>query len=105
MTGVDFFTAIYRGGVDLPVRIFVGGNHPNVYRPDALSFCNLTLDDDEDFDAETFALLENFAVIVCCDEKEKARSLAKAIIPSKPRCLSVVSGDTFASWAAHRGWK
>ncbi len=106
MTGLDFFSAIYRGGVDLPVRIYTEGIHANFYRPHALTFCNLTLEEGDEIAPERFELLNGFDVSIVADEMtDEIRALAKAIIPNKPRHLMVCAGDTLASWAAHRGWK
>ena len=106
MTGLDFFSAIYRQGIDLPVRIFLGGNHPNFYRPHALNFCNLTLEDGDEIAPNRFDLLNGFDVSIVADGlTDEIRELAKAIIPSKPRHLVVCAGDTLASWAPGRGWK
>ena len=105
MTGLDFFSAIYRQGVDLPVRIFTEGNNPNFYRPDALTFCNLTLEDGDEIDPGSFDLLTGFDVSIVADKMtDQIRDLARAIIPSKPKHLAVIAGETFASWAPHRGW-
>lgn len=106
MTGLDFFSAIYRGGVDLPIRIFVDGIHANFYRPGDLSFCNLTLEDGDEIAPGRFDLLNGFDVSIVADQMtDQIRELAKAIIPARPRHLVVCAGDTFASWAAGRGWK
>ena len=106
MTGMDFFSAIYRHGIDLPVRIFTEGSNPNFYRPNALTFCNLTLEDGDEIEQGRFDLLNGFDVSIVADQMtDQIRDLAKAIIPSKPKHLVVCAGDTFASWAPHRGWK
>ena len=106
MTGLDFFSAIYRGGIDLPVRIFLDGNHPNLFRKYGLTFCNLALEDGDEISPGKFDLLEGFDVSIVADEmSEQVRDLAKALISSRPRHLVVCAGDTFISWAKHRGWK
>lgn len=106
MTGLDFFSAIYRQGVDLPVRLFLDGDHTNFYRPHGLTFCNLTLEEGDEIQPGKFDLLEGFDVSIVADKAgDKVRDLAKALIASRPRHLVVCAGDTFASWAPHRGWK
>lgn len=106
MTGMEFFTAIYRGGIDLPVRIFTDGVHPNYYRPHGLSFCDLALEDGDEISVGKFDLLEGMDVSIVADSAcDKVRELAKALMASRPRHLVVCAGDTFASWAPHRGWK
>lgn len=106
MTGQDFFSAIYKGGVDLPVRVFFGGTHPNIYRPHALCFCNLTLDEDEEIIPEKFALLEGFDVSIVTDRlDDKTRELTKAIAACRPKHLMVCATDKLLSWAPGRGWK
>jgi hypothetical protein len=48
MTGLDFIGALQANQIDLPIRVFVSGDPMrNLYRPDALSFANLTIDVDE----------------------------------------------------------
>ena len=94
MTGLDFFSAIYRQGIDLPVRIFLDGKHPNFYRPNSLTL------------PERFDLLNGFDVSIVADRmSDEIRELAKAIMPARPRHLVVCAGDTLASWAPARGWK
>ena len=106
MTGADFFAAIYRGGVDLPVRIYFSGIHPNIYRPHALSFCSLTLDEDESITTEKFSPLEGFDVSIMADRfDDQARELAKVLIAVRPRHLVVCAGNDLHSWAPARGWK
>jgi hypothetical protein len=106
MTGLEFFSAIYRQGVDLPIRIFLDGKHSNFFRPNALTFCNLALEDGDEIQPGKFDLLQGFDVSIVADKAgDKVRELAKAIIASRPRHLVVCAGDTFASWAPHRGWK
>ena len=106
MKGLDFFMACYRNGVYLPVCIFIGGTHPNVYRPNALSFCNLTLDEDDEIIPEKFSLLEGFDVSIISESlDDKARELTKAIAACRPKHLMVCSGDKLLSWAPGRGWK
>lgn len=106
MTGLDFLSAISGAGIDLPVRILLTGRNPNFYRPHALSFCNLTLDDGDEAAPETFELLGGFDVSIVADEmSDRIREIAKAVLPSRPRHLVVCAGDTFSSWAPGRGWK
>lgn len=106
MTGLDFFTAIYRQGVDLPIRIFTAGKHDNFYRPHSLSFCDLTLEDGDEIAALKFELLDGLDVSIVADQMtDQIRELAKAVIPARPRHLVVCAGDTFASWAPGRSWK
>ncbi len=106
MTGLDFFSAIYRQGVDLPVRIFFDEAPANFYRPHGLTFCNLALEEGDEIAPGKFDLLEGFDVSIVADKScDKVRDLAKALIASRPRHLVVCTGDTFASWAPHRGWK
>lgn len=105
MTGMDFFSTIYRSGVDLPIRIFMDGIHPNYYRPHALSFCDLALEDDEEIPAD-MSLLEGFDVSIVADELgDKVRELTKAVIAGRPRHLAICSGGNLLSWAPGRGWK
>ncbi len=106
MTGMDFFSAIYRQGIDLPIRIFMEGRHPNFYRQNALTFCDLTIEEGDEISPDRFDLLNGFDVSIVHDQMtDQIRDLAKAIIPAKPKHLVVCAGDTFASWAPHRGWK
>ena len=106
MTGMDFFSAIYRQGIDFSIRIFMEGKHPNFYRPNALTFCDLTIEEDDEVSPGRFDLLNGFDVsIVHYQMTDQIRDLAKAIIPANPKHLVVCAGDTFASWAPHRGWK
>ncbi len=105
MTGIDFFSAIYRQGVDLPVRIFLDSSPPNLYRKHGLTFCNLALEEGDEVAAGKFDLLEGFDVSIVADTAcDKVRALTKALIASRPRHLVVCAGQTFASWAPHRGW-
>lgn len=105
MTGLDFFSAIYRKGIDLPIRIFFGESLPNFYRPDAVCFCNLSIESEDEITAGKFDLLEGFDVSIVADMDDKTRALAKAIIPSRPRHLVVCDGKDMLSWAPGRGWK
>lgn len=106
MIGSDFFTALYKRSVDLPVRVFFGGTHPNIYRPNAISFCDLTIEDDEEIKPENFVLLEGFDVSIIAERlDDKARELTKAISACRPKHLVVCSGDKLLSWAPGRGWK
>ena len=105
MKGFDFFMACYRKGVDLPVRIFADCKASmNFYRPDALCFINLEADEDQK--PEHLSLMNGMDVSILADEAgEHVRELTKTLIPFKPRHLVVLAGDTFVSWAPHRGWK
>ncbi len=105
MTGFDFFMACYRKGVDLPVRIFADSKAPmNFYRPNAVCFINLEADDESK--PEHLALLNGMDVSIIANEAgERIRELAKTLMQFRPRHLVVMAGDTFASWAPHRGWK
>ena len=105
MTGLDFFSTIYRSGVDLPIRIFMDGIHANFYRPHALSFCDLALEDEEEIPSD-MSLLEGFDVSIIADELgDKVRELTKAVIAGRPRHLAVCCGEKLMSWSGHRGWK
>jgi hypothetical protein len=105
MKGFDFFMACYRKGVDLPVRIFAETKAPaNFYRPESVCFINLEADDE--VGGDYLALLSGFDVSIIADEAtDYVRRLTKRILAEKPRHLVVLAGDTFASWALHRGWK
>ena len=105
MKGFDFFIACYRNGVDLPVRIFADSKAPiNFYRPNAVCFINLEADDESK--AEHLALLNGMDVSIIADQAgDRIRELAKTLMQFRPRHLVVLAGDTFASWAPHRGWK
>ena len=105
MKGFDFFMACYRKGVDLPVRIFADSKAPmNFYRPEAICFINLEVDDEQK--SEHLALMNGMDVsIVAKTVTDSVRNLTKQIAFIKPRHLVVCAGDTFASWAPHRGWK
>ena len=106
MTGLDFLTAIEKASLDLPIRIFTTGRNPNLYRPHAVSFCNLTLDDGDEIAPETFARLGGCDVSIVADEmSDEIRAIAKALIPVRPKHLAVCAGNTLASWAPARGWK
>lgn len=105
MKGFDFFMACYRNGVDLPVRIFADSKAPmNFYRPHAVCFINLEVDDE--IKADHLSMLNGMDVSIIADQAgERIRELAKSMIQFGPRHLVVLAGDTFASWAPHRGWK
>jgi hypothetical protein len=105
MTGLDFFTAIYRQGLDLPIRITFGDAVDNFYRSWALSFCNLTIEEDEEI-PDDMSLLYGYDVSIVVDSlDDRARLLTKAAIAGRPRHLVVASGNQLMSWAPHRGWK
>lgn len=97
--------ACYRNGVDLPVRIFADSKAPmNFYRPNAVCFINLELG--EDSKHEHLALLNGMDVSIIAERAtDHIRDLTKLIAGYRPRHLVVLAGDTFASWAPHRGWK
>jgi hypothetical protein len=105
MKGFDFFMACYRKGVDLPVRIFADSKAPmNFYRPEAVCFINLEAGDEQKH--EHIALLNRMDVSILAESvTDQVRDLTKLIAGYKPRHLVVLAGDTFASWAPHRGWK
>lgn len=105
MKGFDFFIACYRNGADLPVRIYADSKAPmNFYRPHAVCFINLELDDEQK--PEHIALLNGMDVSIIADElSDKVRELTKSIIAIRPKHLAVCAGDKLLSWAGHRGWK
>jgi hypothetical protein len=106
MKGMDYFAALRKNVIVLPVRVFIDGSAPNLYRPNALSFCNLTLEEDDEITPEAFKHLEGYDVSLIADGiTERVREVAKAVIPVNPCHLVVAAGDTLASWAPHRGWK
>lgn len=105
MKGFDFFMACYRKGVDLPVRIFADSKSPiNFYRPESICFINLEAD--EEMKREYLALLNGMDVSILAESvTDHIRDLTKLVAEFKPRHLVVLAGETFASWAPHRGWK
>jgi hypothetical protein len=105
MTGLDFFSVIYRQGVNLPIRIFTEGNHTNIYREEGLCFCNLGLESEDEIHPGKFDLLEGMDVSIISEMDDRARELAKALIHSRPKHLTVCDGENLLSWAPHRGWK
>lgn len=104
MRGFDFFIACYRKGVDLPIRIFVDKKAPpNLYREYGLCFINLEAN--EEHNQEQIELLNGFDVYILADSvTDHVRDLTKLIVIVQPRHLVVLAGDTFISWASHRGW-
>jgi hypothetical protein len=105
MTGMDFFSALENYGVELPVRIFTDGKHPNFYRPNRLGFCDLTLEDGDEITPKQFERLGCFDVTIMADAMdERIRELTKALIAVRPKHLAVMAGNTFCSWAPDRGW-
>ena len=105
MKGMDFFTAIYLDGKELPIRIFFNQLITNVYRDEALCFCDLSLDDEEDI-PDNMALIAGFDVSIIADRiTDRVRDLAKSAVNARPRHLVILAGDVFTSWAPHRGWK
>lgn len=106
MKGFDFFMACYRKGVNLPVRIYADSKAPmNFYRPNAVCFINIEADDEE-LQHELLALMNGMDVSIVGDAmSDEIRTLTKALLPVRPGHLVVMAGDTFASWAPHRGWK
>jgi len=106
MKGLDYFNALENSGVELPVRIFLDGTHPNIYRPHKVGFCDLTLEDGDEITPKQFERLGHFDVTIVADETAtEVRDLTKALISVRPKHLCVMAGDTFASWAPDRGWK
>lgn len=105
MKGLDFFMACYRKGVDLPVRIFVDSKAPmNFYRPGSVCFINLEID--AEARSDVFSLLAGMDVSVIADRvSDGLRVLSRAISECQPRHLVVLAGETFVSWAPHRGWR
>lgn len=105
MRGMDYFTALEKAHVELPIRISVDRGAPNLFSPNRLCFCNLTIDDEEEITPQTFVRLDGFCVHVVGDlMTETIRRLTKALIKVRPKLLVVVAGDTFTSWAPDRGW-
>ena len=105
MTGLDYLAALEKASLDLPIRIFTKGRNPNFYRPHAVSFCNLTIEDGDEISPDAFVRLGGCDVSIVDDEmSEEIRTIAKALIPNRPRHLVVCAGNTLASWAPHRGW-
>ncbi len=106
MKGLDYFNALENSGVELPVRIFLDGTHPNIYRPHAIGFCDLTLEEGEEITPRLFERLGCYDVSIVSDEMTGiVRDVTKALLAVRPKHLCVAVGDTFASWAPHRGWK
>lgn len=106
MKGLDYFNALENAGVELPVRIFFDGTHPNIYRPHKVGFCDLTLEDGDEISAKRFERMGCFDVTIIADETaEQVRELTKALIAVRPKHLCVMAGQTFASWAPDRGWQ
>lgn len=106
MNGLDFFGALQAKGIDLPIRLFIGDPVPNYYRPDALSFCNLTIDDEEEITAQSVPFLCGKSVYLLADEaSDRVRSIAKTLMSVEPALLVVKAGDVLTSWSHGRGWK
>lgn len=106
MTGLDFLSALQAKGIDLPIRVFIGQPVPNMYRPDRLSFCNLSIDDEEEITPESVPFLCGKSVYLMADEvSEKVRSITKTLQSVEPSLLVVNAGDVLTSWAHGRGWK
>lgn len=105
MKGMDYFNALEANGVELPVRIYLDGMHPNLYRPHAIGFCDLTLEEGEEITPKLFERLGCFDVTIIADKvSEQVRELAKAVISSRPKHLCILAGETFRSWLPDRGW-
>ena len=106
MTGLDFIGALQANQIDLPIRVFVSGEPMcNLYRPDALSFANLTIDEDEDVSPESLAFLCGKTVYIVGDEAtDKIRTLTKTIKAVEPGLLVVAAGEVFTTWTHGRGW-
>ena len=106
MTGLDFIGALQANQIDLPIRVFVSGEPMrNLYRPDALSFANVTIDEDEDVSPESLAFLCGKTVYIVGDEAtDKIRSLTKTIKAVEPGLLVVAAGEVFTTWKHGRGW-
>lgn len=106
MTGLDFLGALQAKQIDLPIRVFVSSDPMrNLYRPYALSFANLTIDEDEEITPESIPFLCGKVVYLVGDEvTEKVRSLAKTLVAVEPELLVVAAGETFTSWKHGRGW-
>jgi len=106
MTGLDFFGALQAKGIDLPIRIFIGEIVPNYYRPNAVTFCNLSIDEDEEITPESVPFLCGKVVNLIANEAtDKVRRIAKALQTVEPALLVVWAGDVFTSWTYGRGWK
>ena len=106
MTGLDFIGALQANQIDLPIRVSISDIPArNLYRPDALSFADLTIDEDEDVSPESLAFLCGKTVYIVGDEAtDKIRSLTKTIKAVEPGLLVVAAGDVFTSWTHGRGW-
>ena len=106
MTGLDFIGALQANQIDLPIHVFVSGEPMrNLYRPDALSFANLTIDEDEDVSPESLAFLCGKTVYIVGDEAtDKIRTLTKTIKAVEPGLLVVAAGEVFTTWTHGRGW-
>ena len=106
MTGLDFLGALQAKQIDLPIRVFVSSEPMrNLYRPDAVSFCDLTVDEDEEVTPESVPFLCG-KVVYLMGEKvtDKVRSLAKTLVTVEPELLVVAAGETFTTWKHGRGW-
>ena len=105
MTGLDFLQALHANGVDLPVRVFFEKPVTNLYNPNRLCFCNLSIEDDEEVTPNALALLCGKNVYVVHDEATKrVRDVTKVIKAVEPWMLTVVAGNVFTSWTHQRGW-
>jgi hypothetical protein len=106
MKGFDYFNALESSGVELPIRIFVEGVHPNLYRPHKVGFCDVTVEDGDEITPRTFERFGCFDVsIVAGEMTEQVRELTKSLLSARPKHLCIAVGETFASWSPDRGWK
>ena len=77
----------------------------NMYRPGAVSFCDLSVSDDEELTPESLAFLCGKSVYVLGDEPtDTIRKITKTLMVVEPSLLVVAAGDTFTSWTQKRGW-
>ena len=87
------------------MRIYIDTPVMNLYRPGALSFCDISIDADEELTPESLAFLCGRSVYVIGEEPtDTIRKLTKTLMVVDPSLLVVAAGNTFTSWTHDRGW-
>lgn len=106
MNGLDFFGALQAKGIDLPIRIFLDKPVSNFYRPEKLSFCDLSISEDEEISPESlYFLCGKYVHILHSEPTARFRELTKVLLSVEPSVLIVRAGNVFRSWSRGLGWK